>query len=130
MPNFFKLSFINIIFFKSFKYVDSWPKILLFRNHHLWNSTTKLILQCVAVHNVSIVNFVNMYGILFCIYLQQFILQAIIKSVPKMFLRVLKERNICFCQSGMKSTFTKSKILKVRTYNRHDYTLAWQSARK
>ena len=28
---------------KSFEYVNSWPKILLFRTHHLWNSTTKLI---------------------------------------------------------------------------------------
>ena len=26
------------------QHVDSWPKILLFRTHHLWNSTTKLIL--------------------------------------------------------------------------------------
>ena len=30
--------------FFSFEYVDSWPKILLFRTHHLWNSTTELIL--------------------------------------------------------------------------------------
>ena len=27
----------------SFEYVDSWPKILLFRTHHLWNSTTEPI---------------------------------------------------------------------------------------
>ena len=30
--------------FFSFEYVDSWPKILLFRTHHLWNYTTELIL--------------------------------------------------------------------------------------
>ena len=29
---------------RSFEFIDSWPKILLFRTHHLWNSTTKLIL--------------------------------------------------------------------------------------
>ena len=27
-----------------FEYVDFWAKSLLFRTHHLWNSTTKLIL--------------------------------------------------------------------------------------
>ena len=31
--------------FFSFELVDSWPKILLFRTHHLWNSTTELILM-------------------------------------------------------------------------------------
>ena len=31
--------------FFSFEYVDSRPKILLFRTHHLWNSTTELILN-------------------------------------------------------------------------------------
>jgi hypothetical protein len=36
-------------------------KILLFRTHHLWNSTTELILQCVAVHNVSVVNFFYLF---------------------------------------------------------------------
>ena len=30
--------------FFSFEYVDIWPKILLFRTHHLWNSTAELIL--------------------------------------------------------------------------------------
>ena len=25
------------------EYVDSWPKILLFRTHHLWNSSTELM---------------------------------------------------------------------------------------
>ena len=25
-------------------FLDSWPKILLFRTHHLWNSTTELML--------------------------------------------------------------------------------------
>ena len=29
---------------KSLMHVDSWAKILLFRTHHLWNSTTDLIL--------------------------------------------------------------------------------------
>ena len=30
-------------------YVDNWPKILLFRTHHLWNSTNKLtfLLACI-----------------------------------------------------------------------------------
>ena len=28
----------------SFEYIDFWPKILLFRTHHLYNSTTELIL--------------------------------------------------------------------------------------
>ena len=28
----------------SFEYIDFWPKILLFRTHHLWNSTTELII--------------------------------------------------------------------------------------
>ena len=30
---------------KSFEYVDSWPKFLLFKTHHLYNSTTELILR-------------------------------------------------------------------------------------
>ena len=30
-------------FFFFFEYVDYWPKILLFRTHHLLNSTTELI---------------------------------------------------------------------------------------
>ena len=30
---------------KSFEYVDSWPKILLSRTHHLWNCTNELILN-------------------------------------------------------------------------------------
>ena len=30
-------------------YVDSCPKILLFRTHHLWNSTTKLILNLIYI---------------------------------------------------------------------------------
>ena len=38
-----KPSFIYGIFSKKiFEYVDSWPKILLVRTHHLWNSTTVL----------------------------------------------------------------------------------------
>ena len=36
------------IFF-SFKYDDSWPNILHFRSHHLWNSTIKLILILIAI---------------------------------------------------------------------------------
>ena len=28
---------------KSFEYIDSWPKILLFRTHHLSNSSTELM---------------------------------------------------------------------------------------
>ena len=40
---FVELSFIDKIFY-FLSYVDSWRKILLFRTHHLWNSTTKLIL--------------------------------------------------------------------------------------
>ena len=28
----------------SLEYIDFWPKILLFRTHHLWNSTIELIL--------------------------------------------------------------------------------------
>ena len=43
-PIFEKLAFIDRIFKKILEYVDSWPKVLLFRTHHLWNSTTKLIL--------------------------------------------------------------------------------------
>ena len=35
------------IFF-SFKFVDSWLKILLFRTHLLWNSITELILLCMS----------------------------------------------------------------------------------
>jgi len=36
-------------FFKenSFEYVDSWPKKLLLRTHHTWNSTTELTLVCI-----------------------------------------------------------------------------------
>ena len=30
---------------QSFKYIDSWSKLLLFRTRHLWNSTTELILM-------------------------------------------------------------------------------------
>ena len=37
----FKLVDIKI----SFEHVDSWAKSLLFRTHHLWNSTTELTLQ-------------------------------------------------------------------------------------
>ena len=33
----------------SFEYVDSWPKLLLFRTHHLWNSTTELILMLILL---------------------------------------------------------------------------------
>ena len=29
----------------SFEHIDSWPKIVLLRAHHLWNSTTGLILR-------------------------------------------------------------------------------------
>ena len=36
------------IFFFSFKFVDSWLKILLFRTHLLWNSITELILLCMS----------------------------------------------------------------------------------
>jgi hypothetical protein len=32
----------------SFEYVDSWPRILLFRTHYLSNFTTKLILLCIC----------------------------------------------------------------------------------
>ena len=39
----------------SFDYIDFWPKILLFKTHHLWNSTTELILivssQCSWLYN-------------------------------------------------------------------------------
>ena len=41
-----KLSFMDISLKKfHFEYVESWPKMLLFRTHHLWNSTTELILN-------------------------------------------------------------------------------------
>ena len=43
----FLLPKIDWIFFSSFfpfEYIDSLPKILLSRTHHLWNSTTELIL--------------------------------------------------------------------------------------
>jgi hypothetical protein len=48
-PIFDQLTFIDRysstdIFFPSSTYVDSWPKILLFRTHQLRNSTTELIL--------------------------------------------------------------------------------------
>ena len=39
-------SFMPLI--NSFKFVDSWSKILLFRTHHFWNSTTQLILYTLA----------------------------------------------------------------------------------
>ena len=51
--NFRKKSFVNINLEDHFllktcfllsKHVASWPKILLFRTHHLWNSTNELIL--------------------------------------------------------------------------------------
>ena len=32
----------------SFEHIDSWAKSLLFRTHHLWNSTTELILVNIA----------------------------------------------------------------------------------
>ena len=50
---FVKLSFINRLK-KTFEYVDSWPKILLLRTHHLWNSTTELIL--IHVHEIKAFN--------------------------------------------------------------------------
>ena len=37
LADFKKKSFFELI-------VDSWPKLLLFRTHHSWNSTTELIL--------------------------------------------------------------------------------------
>ena len=44
MPNFWRT--VSHCFEKiSFEHVDSWAKILLFRTHHLWNSTTELILR-------------------------------------------------------------------------------------
>ena len=33
----------------SFEHVDSWAKSLLFRTHHLWNSTTELTLLYLAI---------------------------------------------------------------------------------
>ena len=49
-PIFVELTFIDR-FFKiySFEYVDSWPKFLLLRTHLHWNSTTKLILNCILI---------------------------------------------------------------------------------
>ena len=45
-PNFWQTVITHRIFFKKIPWwhVDSWPKSLLLRIHHLWNSTTKLIL--------------------------------------------------------------------------------------
>ena len=43
-PIYEKLTFTGRFKKKSFKDVDSWPKILLFRTNPLWNSTTQLIL--------------------------------------------------------------------------------------
>ena len=36
-----------------FEYVDSWSKILLFRTHYLWNSTTEVILNCTSLDAVQ-----------------------------------------------------------------------------
>ena len=44
-PIFDKLTFINRMFFSSEYNVYSLPKSLLLKTHHLWNSTTELILQ-------------------------------------------------------------------------------------
>ena len=38
-------------FKKSFEYVDSWPKILLFWTHNLQNSVTELTLLCTYPYN-------------------------------------------------------------------------------
>ena len=45
-PNFWQTVITRRNFLKIFPWwhVDSWPKSLLFRTHHLWNSTTELIL--------------------------------------------------------------------------------------
>ena len=42
----------------SFEYIDFWPKILLFRTHHLWNSTTELILSYIprAIRHVNLLS--------------------------------------------------------------------------
>ena len=56
MPNFWRTGaprIFNICTMVSFEYIDFWPKILLFRTCHLWNSTTELIL----VHKHEILNF-------------------------------------------------------------------------
>ena len=37
-------------------HVDSWPKRLLFRTHHLWNSTTKLILLNILTCTIQIIS--------------------------------------------------------------------------
>ena len=42
MSNFWQAVIHWWIFF-FFEYIDFWPKILLFRTQHLWNSTTELI---------------------------------------------------------------------------------------
>ena len=44
-PIFDELTFPCRILLKKVSLVDPWPKILLFRTHHLWNSTTELILM-------------------------------------------------------------------------------------
>ena len=47
MPNFWQTVISHRNFLKIFPWwhVDSWPKSWLFRTYHLWNSTTKLILN-------------------------------------------------------------------------------------
>ena len=47
----------DFFYFFSLEYVDSWQKILLFRIHHLWNSTTKLISICIFSRSFSIYNY-------------------------------------------------------------------------
>ena len=52
MPNFWQTDIHqhNLFNFFSFNYVDSWPKILIFRTHQLWNSATQLTLFHTSCH--------------------------------------------------------------------------------
>ena len=50
-PNFWQTVITRRNFLKIFPWwhVDSWSKSLLVRTHHLWNSTTELILVCICL---------------------------------------------------------------------------------
>ena len=52
----------------SFEYVDFWPTILLFRTHHLWNSTTKRTFMCITWYWKDIQSFTYTFGTVYPVH--------------------------------------------------------------
>ena len=86
----------------SFNYVNSWPKILLVRTHHLWNSTTELIKSWV-------ISFDN----------AQNILLTFVEIVPSWFLSNMSKAPLKACRSsGLSLSAILNKINKRLVHTR------------